>query len=330
MDPSQDIRAEFHRPRRRAVVAGPLLLAALTSFLAVPNAGAALGTAPEAAPVAGAATEEAVTASASSAATPPPAAAPVPPPSAAETPTAAVDRSLDSDSGAPAADVVPEPVRAAVSEPAHQAVETVGAVAKDGNVNRVPIVGDVARRAGDEAGLLTESAAQGTRTDAAPRRPSSVPDSGNRTAGEGRGEPAPRSGRAGPPAAVPGPANGTLARPVPRQEILFVTSGDGSTLPFALEDGRRSLNVTVVTPPSSGDAPRSDPPSRNTPSPSPAPPVGAALASSLGGAGFAFSVLLLGLIATFALAAPRSPPRRLAAACRYRSALFVCALERPG
>jgi hypothetical protein len=63
--------------------------------------------------------------------------------------------------------------------------------------------------------------------------------------------------------------------------------------------------------------------------PFPSPDLGAVASSSAGGS-FAPSLLLLGIVTLFLLAAPRVPPRLLADAGGHWPAAFACALERPG
>jgi hypothetical protein len=252
----------------------------------------------------------------------------------------AVDRAPDSSSGAPASQVLAEPVR--------QAAETVDAVVRDSGVagvTHVPVVEDIARHAGAATSSLTDGATGVTKIDAAPRHPSPLPDIGDQGAGDisiqttGKGEagPAPHEDWVGPPSPwlspspSPRSANETIAQPFTRGGVRLAPTfrGASAALPFAGADLRLTLDASVSTLPGD-DAGRTPAPARHTPTPVP-PPLSAALSTPLGGAGSAFFVLLLlGLLAGFALAVPRTPARRLATGCKCRSALFVCALERPG
>lgn len=334
MDASKNIPVEPHRPRGPFASPGVLLFLVLTTILAVPSAAAAASSSPDAvAEVAAAAgpAAEPVTAPTPSAATPPPPSTAAPAPAAASAPppapppasvakpaTDAVDQSLDSTtSGSPASHVV--------RDSTGQATAAIDAAAESSSAAHVPIVEDSVRRAGATAASLADGATAGASTDAPPPHSSPAPD---RMAGERQAGAAPHRDRVGPPS-PPRPASSAFAWELPRGEIHFFAPGDASA-PFSLlaADSAQPASPSSASALPADDVARVPAPSRNVPSP--APPVGAAVSSPLGGAGFTSFVLLLGLLAVFALAVPRTPARLLAARCRYRPAVFVCALERPG
>jgi hypothetical protein len=330
MDAPKNTHLESHRRRRRTVFPGVLLLVAVTSILVVPSAGAADAapdTVSEVAATAGSVPAP-VTAPASGTATAPGPSAPTPAPAAstpaplpspasvAEPATGVVDRPAGSASGSAASQVV--------REPAHQAAEAVDAVAEGSSVTHVPIVEDSTRRGGEVAGSVVESVAEGTGTAEAPRD-SQDPGAGTGTSRKGKAGPAPPSNRAGPPSPSPQPAGSALPLSIPQVEGDLLAPKTGSAVAFVY-DARGAMGA-LVSAFSEDDAGRPPAGSRNAP-PLPSP-VGIAASSPLGG-GSGSSILLLGLLAVFTLAAPRTLPRLLPAAARYRPARSICALERPG
>jgi hypothetical protein len=133
------------------------------------------------------------------------------------------------------------------------------------------------------------------------------------------------------PVAAP---HGALAAPPVASRLATprtANAGPASDPPLlAGADGPGATGESVAqstAPPPSGDAragahPQSPPPL--------SPPTSAATASSPAGGGFGSFLLFLALLALLALAAPRTPPTLLQVGRRPRSAIFICALERPG
>jgi hypothetical protein len=327
MDALENTHVESHRPRRRAVSTGALLLFVLTLTLALPSAGAAATAAPdtasEVAATAGTVAEP-VAAPPSSAATPspsapapspPPASVPVPAPSPApvDKPTTdVVDRSLDSGGS-----TTPQVVR----EPAHQAAAAVDAVAEDGSVSHVPIVEDAARHGGEVASSSLGTVAAGTGTSGAPQHSRDPNTGGPRSPAKGDTGPAPRSDLVG----SPPPARSALLWSIPQAELDLTAPGDTSFFTRILDlPGGTAAPTSTLPGDDAGRGPAGSPNAPSLPS-----PIGTAASSPLGG-GFGSFVLLLGLLAVFALAAPKTPPGLLTAAVRYRPDPFICALERPG
>jgi hypothetical protein len=330
MDALENTHVESHRPRRWAVSTGALLLFVLTLTLPLPSAGAAAtapDTASEVAATAGTVAEPVAAPPSSAATAPPSAPAPSPPPASVPVPVPApspapvdkpttdvIDRSLDSGGS-----TIPQVVR----EPAHQAAAAVDAVAEDGSVSHVPIVEDAARHGGEVASSSLGTVAAGTGTSGAPQHSRSPITDGPRSPAKEDTGPAPRSDLVGPPS--PPPARSALLWVIPQAELDLTAPGDTSffTRILDLPGGTAALTSTLP----GDDAGRGTAGSPNAPSlPS---PIGTAASSPLGG-GFGSFVLLLGLLAVFARAAPKTPPGLLTAAVRYRPDPFICALERPG
>jgi hypothetical protein len=327
MDAAKNIPAGSRRsPRRQIPFAGALLLFVLASILTAPNAGAAPEVASEVAAAASSVAEPAT--APQSVPTPPPAPAPAPvaAPTPQPTPTAVpeaaatvVEQTAGSGSGA----------SHAVRGSAGQSAGAVEAVAGGGDITHVPIVEETTRRANAVASSAANAAAEGTKTDGAPQQSPSASGMDDRTKGKAATGPVGRRGQIGPPS--PQLADDALAwswsaSPPPSGAVhLFTSPKDASSLSFDAEILRATETSTSMPPDKPGRVAPTVP--RNAAPP--APLVDASASSGLG-AGFGSSILLLGLLALFALAAPRTPPRLLAAGARYRPDPFICALERPG
>jgi hypothetical protein len=337
MEAQRNTPARSHRPPRRPTgFVVSLLLAVLAAILTAPTASAAPEVASEVAAAAGSAAAP-VTKSAPTATTPPPveapAPAPTPQPASVPEPTATVDRSLSSNSSSAASKVVHESAR--------QSTATADAVTggrssthvdavTGGSSTHIPVVDDATHRGGEVANSLTDDAAEATGTAAAPEDPPHGAGVTDRPTGHRAAGPAGRRGRAGPPPPTASLrfAEETLAlsSPVSQREVRPTPTGPGkaSGVPAAVDAPLATAAYVSIR---SGDAGQTRPAIPWRP-PSPVP-LAEAAASPVGG-GFGFSLLLLGLTAAFTLAAPRSPPRLLAAGARYRPAPFICALDPPG
>ncbi len=306
--------------------AGALLLLASVWALAVPGFAvadpvaevtAATGSVTE---TVSAPTSNAAPTSDAPAAAPAPTPAPVPSPtpqpaSVTGAVTGAVDRSLGSGSGSPAASVV--------HDTTHRVTETVDAAAKTAAVTKVPLVEDNTRSASSAVHSLVDDHAEGAEEKIASQQSqtsgATTPNADEREAGA-----TPRRGRVTSPPSTPHAADGAFSWSVPQAESG--PSGRAEATVAALHQAPNPIASTSA--PSGGNAGPAPTPSPDVP-PSPAP-LGAAVSSAPGAGSTAFFVLLLGLLAVFALAAPKtlSPLSTNAAGCR--PAEFVCALERPG
>jgi hypothetical protein len=324
-----------------------LLLGVLGAALIASPAGAA-SPAPEAANAASAAAEPVVTAATSVAATaaesPPatPAADPAPAPASEASSPASESSPVSSAAATPApvtkaaAGLVGSATRSAGSPPdaasavVRRSVERVAeTTATVGSATHVAAVDETTRRvaaAGSTGADAIGHIAPGQQAGAAV----SAPDSGEaRAVEQGSRE----REIAGPLPPLPSMPDRVEAFAAPRIDLGLIAAAGTAT-------GGGLLTVATSLPavadlqaeaaPSAPTHPRPDGGLRLRSEGPPAPPPAAATAASTPGGGFGFSIFLLGVLALFALLAPKTPPRLLRAGPRHGSAAFVCALERPG
>jgi hypothetical protein len=215
-----------------------------------------------------------------------------------------------------------------VRETAERGAETANTVTETSGANKVPIVDEAVRGVNATAHSLVKTATEAAKTEAS-AHPSPGPQTGEQTAGRRTEGLAPLDGRIGPPSPAPSPTD-PLALSAPRGEAPLVVADNASanTLTVGTAGAHPRTNLLPSGLPSAGVEPTPAGSPGDVPS-LPSPPVGTAASPSPGG-GFGASFLLLGLLALFAWAAPRTPPRFLTTAAGYRPASVVCALERPG
>jgi hypothetical protein len=335
MDDQKRTLTRAHRPPQRPTAfSGALLIAVLTAILTAPGASAAAELPAEAVAAevtAAAASVAEPAAPPPSTSTPPPAQAPppvpVPQPSSVTEPVSTVVNQLGSDSSSAASHVV--------REATDQGTAAVDVVAKSTGATHAPIVEDAVRRGGRAANSLVEAAAEQTKAAG-----TAQPSPRDRGAGERSAAPA-AAGAAGqespvglpsPPPPQPTGDAFSWSRPLALVEIQMTTPGHAFGSPGAFGNHSAPAGVRWAGKASASTPPGDGEPKTPTVPPTPrplAPPAEAAFSSTPGG-GFGLSLFLLGVLAIFALAAPRSPPRFLSVGTRYRPTSFACALERPG
>ena len=321
------------RSSRGTIFSGALLLAVLMTIFAAPAASAE-DTISEVTAAAGNVTEP-VTAAASAASAaaptdvaPPP--APTPPPApvvdpsaVTETVTSTVDHALGADAGG-AGGAVSEVVRESAQRSA-ASVDRV--VTQAAGTAQVPVVEDVVRGASATADSLASGTAEVTKTDGS-RSSSPAPNSDAETTHERTDTSASPADRVEPPASAPAPGSHfTLSAPRGKTHLAAPGNAAAPAPVAAAIDISSATNHPGPAPvgTDNGSAPVG---SQGTPSFPPSPAGTAASPAPAGG--FGSSLLLLGLLALVALAAPRTSRRLLSASASYRPAAFICALERPG
>ena len=339
MDMPKHTPSELRRSTKGlSIRAGALLFLLSAWALTVPGFAAAADPVAEVAAAAGPVTETvsapapAPTSNAAPASDAP-AAAPAPTPSPAPTPTpspaprpasvtgtvtGAADRSLGS--GSPTSNVV--------NAATHQVAETVDAAAATAGVTEVPLAGDSARSAGSAVHSLVGETAEGVAGKAAPHQPhpsgAAAPNADGRETGA-----APRRGQVtSPPSSTPHAANGAFSWAVPQAKLNPSERADTTVATLASGLHQAPGLVASTSTPNGGNA--GPAPTRSPDVPSSPAPLGAAVSSAPGTGSTAFFILLLGLLAVFALAAPKALSPLLTNAVGCRPAEFVCALERPG